>query len=294
MWAFLSAIASNANNPKKHLAGLSKLTTLSLTGGCIHLRAPIETYLPLLTIDSLKTVHLHALVLSADIMWPTCAPISMFGQNIETLVLSGNIIREGDTWEGCLAGLLSRMPKLKSLRLYPQQLDNNCKASFTVPKVMDEICKHLGESLERFSLTGSILPGKPSGLVPGKTTMKQFKQLSTVELDIRGFQPGGPWRFPSLVELLPSSITCVVLLIRGFKSKEPEEICDKAMAVLEGLLHDFGPQHKTKLPNIRDISLRGRLTEEFIMRFDESCQFDGVWLHFDEDNPDLDAGDLCQ
>jgi hypothetical protein len=284
MWTFLSAIASNANNPMTRSAGLSKLVSLSHSGGCVHQNAPLRSYIPLFTIDSLKTVILHALVLSEDKSWPKCPSISMFGKNLEFLMLTECIIREGDTWEGCLASLISRMPKLKALRLHPRQLEDDSR-SFNVPKVMDVIAKHLGQSLEIFSLSGTLQPGRTSGFIPGNATMKGFKQLREVELDVRGFRPGGPWRYPSLVQFLPASVVNVFLLLTGFNSKNPAQMCDTTMEVLNGLFEGFEAQHQAKLPNLEEIDFRGRLTDEFFEWLDEFDENNDVAMGFQEDMP---------
>jgi hypothetical protein len=284
MWTFLSAIGSNANNLIKPSAGLSKLVSLSISGGCVHQNESVKSYLPLFTIDSLKTLFLHALVLSEDKSWPECPSISVFGKNLECLYLTDCVIPEGDTWEGCLASLLSRTPKLKTLRLHPRKLEDDSR-SFNVPKVINVIAEHLGQSLEEFSLSGVLQPGRPSGFVPGHASMKGFKLLQQVELDVRGFRPGGPWRFPSLVQLLPASIMNVDLLLTGFISKDPEQMCNTTMEVLHGLFKGFDSEVETKLPNLEEVTFRGLLTDEFfkwLEQFDEST---GVSMDIQQDRP---------
>jgi hypothetical protein len=268
MWTFLSAIASHANNPLKPSAGLSQLRSLSHSGGCMHQSAPARSYLPLFRIYTLNTVDLHALVLSEDRSWPNCPPIPVFSKNLKTLTLTECIIRQGDTWEGCLAALLSRMPALQTLRLHPRRLEDDERV-FNVPNVIDVVTKYVGGSLETLSLSGSLQSGRCSGFVPGNTMMKGLKKLREVELDVRGFRPGGPWRFPSLLQLLPSSVENISLLLTGFNSKNPRQMCDTTVQVLDGLLEDFEERYETELPYLEELHLRGLLTDELLDRFDD-------------------------
>jgi hypothetical protein len=284
MWTFLSAIATNANDATKPSAGLSNLTTFSLSGGCVHTNSPAEHYLPILTINSLQSVHMYALVLSRHETWPNCPSISMFGQNIKSLMLTECLVRDGDSWEKCLAALISRMPKLKTLKLHLRQPEENLQPSFMVPKVVDVICEHLGESLETLSISGTLKPGNPTGLAPGNVTMTGFKRLETVELDIRGFSSGGPRKYPSLVHFLPSSIVSIILLLPGFNSKQPDQICETTMDALDHLLVDFESEYETKLPSLDMLILRGRITEEFYDRFEDSLDLE-IFVDFEEETP---------
>jgi hypothetical protein len=290
MWAFLSAIASNANNPKKPWAGLSRLTTLSLMkgGGC-NVEIPIQQYLPLFTIESLQTIRCESLILSAEETWPNCPRISMFAKNLETVELSACSIGNNQDWKKNLTALLSRMPNLKSFKLCHEE-KSSYDGWFPAQLVVDEISEHLDGSLEDLSLSVRMSSENDTSLsiLHGIRSMKLFKRLSAVELDIRLFiglydslQPENSVTPTPLVSILPASINTAILLLSSPNYETQWETCPKTEETLKGLGHNFKSEWKTKLPNLRLITFRGRLSGKLETELSET--FEPVVVRFEND-----------
>jgi hypothetical protein len=227
----LSAIAANANNPRKPLAGLSSLTELSLQCSDIMTNSSlfVEDYLPLLTIDSLRTLYSVRLRLSGDQVWPNCPCISRFSKNLLTVILENSILGRDKDWKDGLLALLSRMPEVTCFKLSLEARRRSVYFWIPAQLIVDEIATHL-PSLEylafgvcRIYFYANVVarPGMARGaplkglsISPTITCMKKFKHLLAVELDIRLFVWG---RFldglPPLVDVLPMSITSLLLFL---------------------------------------------------------------------------------
>jgi hypothetical protein len=110
---FLSAIAEDANNPARPLAGLSNLTVLNLRSVSSPVpQTPIEQYLPLFTIDSLRILRSKFHILSPDYAWPNCPSISRVSKSLECVTLREVSFPRSGELRDSLAALLSRMPDL--------------------------------------------------------------------------------------------------------------------------------------------------------------------------------------
>jgi hypothetical protein len=61
----------------------------------------------------------------------------------------------------------------------------------------------------------------------------------------------------------------ISLLLTGFNSKNPRQMCDTTVQVLDGLLEDFEERYEAELPYLEELHLRGLLTDELLDRFDD-------------------------
>jgi hypothetical protein len=282
MWVFLSTLASRANNPRRPLAGLSNLAELRLISGCGfgngRSRIPIEQYLPLLTIDSLRTVFCGKALLSPDRAWPNRPPISQFSKNLQVLHLSSaSFARSGD-WKASLTALLARTPNLKvfSLSLAPRP-----DGVLWVPAqgIVDEVARRVGHSLGVLSLavdgdefafifrapepmTGQSRTARLN-IHPSLRRMKQFKQLSAVTLDLRLFVGASGTRRGEaperLVDILPPTVTGVTIRLPA--QDRQWDFGPTSKETMGSLGRDFGSEWQTKLPKLSGIAFRGQVRE---------------------------------
>jgi hypothetical protein len=256
-WKLLNAIVERANDPTEPSAGLSKLTTINPSESSVY----IHTYLPFLSIRSVRNVHLFSCQNPGDHERDLFKPAHYpdLGQHLEVIEMAAS-----DICGDYMRELLHQASNLRCFRYNQQSHPRLSEKSWDAEDFLAAVEETTFENLEELSISHGDPPGLNGSAI---RCMKKFKKLSKIELDVRlllgSFPPSQPipqssqvvpmqyhndkTGTPKLTSLLPRSTESFVLL-----TNLQEEHVDAT----DQLFTDLACEAWAKLPLLRNITIK--------------------------------------
>ncbi|KAH8797372.1 hypothetical protein F5884DRAFT_254564 [Xylogone sp. PMI_703] len=258
MPSLFDILVRRANDPYDSAASLSHLTTIypSCAWG-YETYWGLETFTPFLSIKSVRNFYAGGCKAVNDGYTGIPFPIpsyDSFGVGLEVVEIAGACVKSDE-----LRTILSRMPRLRSLKLGYETKWHGCGHNMNAEAIMAAIEDEVGKTLEDLSFSILACYGE---IESGIKSMKNFTRLRDLEFDLKllvgpevraqgdssmAEQAGSIHKVPSLGDLLPPTIERLCVLVEDLP--DPDHHLYKLFAMAAAERND-------KIPNLKEITVR--------------------------------------